>query len=165
MIRAVYPGSFDPLHNGHIDIIRRASRIFDHITVAVADNRLKPNAFLEVEERLAVVRESIEGMPRVEAATFEGLLVDFCRRVDARVIVKGLRAISDFEFELQQAHLNRQMNPGVETCFIMTATRWSYVASTRVKEIAQLGADVAKLVPRASLARIEARFGPPGPRG
>jgi pantetheine-phosphate adenylyltransferase len=80
MIRAVYPGSFDPLHNGHIDIIRRASRIFDHITVAVANNRQKPNAFLEIDERLAVVRESIEGMPRVEAATFEGLLVDFCRR-------------------------------------------------------------------------------------
>jgi pantetheine-phosphate adenylyltransferase len=164
MIHAVYPGSFDPLHNGHVDVIRRASRIFDRITVAVAFNRGKPNGFLDIDERLAVVRETIDGMPHVEAATFEGLLVDFCRQVDARVIVKGLRAISDYEFELQQAHLNRQMNPNVETCFIMTATRWSYVASTRVKEIAQLGADVHKLVPKASLARLEARFGPPRPR-
>jgi len=164
MIHAVYPGSFDPLHNGHVDVIRRASRIFDHLTVAVLHNPQKPNTLLGIEERLAIVRESTDGMAGVDAAMFDGLLVDFCRRIDARVIVKGLRAISDFEFELQQAHLNRQMNPNVETCFIMTATRWSYVASTRVKEIAQLGADVSKLVPRASLTRIEARFGRPTPR-
>jgi len=165
MIRAVYPGSFDPLHNGHLDLIRRASRVFDHLTVAVLHNRQKPHTLFGIEERLDMLRASIEGLPNVEAAMFEGLLVDFCQAIEARVIVKGLRVISDFETELQQAHLNRQMNPDVETCFVMTATRWSYVSSTRVKEIAQLGADVAKLVPRATLARLEARFGPPGPRG
>jgi pantetheine-phosphate adenylyltransferase len=165
MIRAVYPGSFDPLHNGHLDLIRRASRVFDHLTVAVLHNRQKPHTLFDIEERLEMLRASIDGLPNVEAAMFEGLLVDFCQRIEARVIVKGLRVISDFETELQQAHLNRQMNPDVETCFVMTATRWSYVSSTRVKEIAQLGADVAKLVPRATLARLEARFGPPGPRG
>jgi len=165
MIRAVYPGSFDPLHNGHLDVIRRASRVFDHLTVAVLHNRQKSRTLFDIEERLDLLRESTEGMANVEAAMFDGLLVDFCQRIGARVIVKGLRVISDFETELQQAHLNRQMNPAVETCFVMTATRWSYVSSTRVKEIAQLGADVSKLVPRATLARFEERFGPPGSRG
>ena len=161
MIRAVYPGSFDPVHNGHLDVIRRASRVFDHLTVAVLHNRQKSRTLFDVEERVGLLRASIDGMANVEAAMFEGLLVDFCRRIDARVIVKGLRVISDFETELQQAHLNRQMHPGVETFFVMTATRWSYVSSTRVKEIAELGADVSKLVPRATLEALEARFGPP----
>lgn len=159
MAHAVYPGSFDPLHNGHLDVIKRAGRIFDRLTVAVAHNAEKSRALFPVEERIAMITEATEGLPMVEVATFDGLLVDFCRRVDAPVIVKGLRAISDFETELQMAHLNRQMHPGVETCFVMTATRWSYVSSTRVKEIAQLGADVAKLVPRPSLQRLDARFG------
>ena len=160
MIRAVYPGSFDPLHNGHLDVIKRSARIFDHLTVAVLHNPLKPNTLFDIEERLAIVREAIDGLPNVEAAMFQGLLVDFCRQSGARVIVRGLRAISDYEAELQVAHLNRQMNPAVETLFVMTATRWSFVSSTRIKEIAQLGADVGKLVPKASLDRLEARFGP-----
>jgi pantetheine-phosphate adenylyltransferase len=160
MIRAVYPGSFDPLHNGHLDVIKRSARIFDQVTVAVLHNRLKPNTLFDIEERLAIVRESIDGLHNVEAAKFEGLLVDFCRQDGARVIVRGLRAISDYEAELQVAHLNRQMNPAVETLFVMTATRWSFVSSTRIKEIAELGASVSKLVPKASLDRLEARFGP-----
>jgi len=160
MIRAVYPGSFDPLHNGHLDVIKRSARIFDHLTVAVLHNRLKPNTLFDIEERLAIVRESIDGLHNVEAAAFEGLLVDFCRQDGARVIVRGLRAISDYEAELQVAHLNRQMNPAVETLFVMTATRWSFVSSTRIKEIAGLGASVSKLVPKPSLDRLEARFGP-----
>lgn len=158
MVHAVYPGSFDPLHNGHVDVIRRASRIFERLTVAVAYNSEKPHTLFDVAERVAMIEEAIAGTEGVQVATFEGLLVDFCRRVDAPVIVKGLRVISDFEYELQMAHLNRQMHPGVETCFIMTATRWSYVSSTRVKEIARLGADVTKLVPRATLQRLDARF-------
>jgi len=158
MVRAVYPGSFDPLHNGHVDVIRRASRLFDHLTVAVAHNPLKDNGLFTGEERVAIVRETIVGHPTVEVATFQGLLVDFMRDVGATVIVKGLRAISDFEYELQMAHLNRQMNPDVETLFVMTATRWSYVSSTRVREIAKLGADVTKLVPPATLRRLHARF-------
>lgn len=159
MVRAVYPGSFDPLHNGHVDVIRRAARLFEHLTVAVAHNPLKDNGLFKVDDRVAIVRETVSGMPNVDVATFEGLLVEFMRGERANVIVKGLRAISDFEYELQMAHLNRQMNPGVETLFVMTATRWSYVSSTRVREIAKLGADVAKLVPPATLRRLRTRFG------
>lgn len=159
MVHAVYPGSFDPLHNGHLDVIKRAGKLFGRLTVAVLHNAEKPHTLFGIDERLAMLRDATEGLANVHVATFGGLLVDFCRSVDARVIVKGLRAISDFETELQQAHLNRQMHPGVETCFVMTATRWSYVSSTRVKEIARLGADVGKLVPRASLAALDARFG------
>ena len=161
MIRAVYPGSFDPLHNGHLDVIQRAARIFDHLTVAVLHNPLKPTTLFDIEERLAIARASVDGLKNVEAAMFEGLLVEFCRQSGSRVIVRGLRAISDYEAELQVAHLNRQMNPAVETLFVMTATRWSFVSSTRIKEIAQLGASVDKLVPTASLDRLVARFGAP----
>jgi pantetheine-phosphate adenylyltransferase len=158
MIHAVYPGSFDPLHNGHLDVIRRAARIFDRLTVAVLHNPLKPNTLFGIEERLAIVREATAGIDHVQTAMFEGLLVDFCRQQGAHVIVRGLRAISDYEAELQVAHLNRQMNPDVETLFVMTATRWSYLSSTRVKEIASLGADVSTLVPEATLKRLDARF-------
>jgi pantetheine-phosphate adenylyltransferase len=158
MVRAVYPGSFDPLHNGHVDVIRRAARLFDHLTVTVAYNPLKDDGLFTIDERVAIVRETVAGMANVEVATFQGLLVEFMRSARANVIVKGLRAISDFEYELQMAHLNRQMNPAVETLFVMTATRWSYVSSTRVREIAKLGADVAKLVPPATLRRVRARF-------
>ena len=158
MVHAVYPGSFDPLHNGHVDVIRRANRLFDRLTVAVIHNPLKSNGLFDLEERVAIARETIAGMERVEVATFDGLLVGFMRDVGANVIVKGLRAISDFEYELQMAHLNRQMNPDVETLFVMTATRWSYVSSTRVREIAMLGADVTKLVPPATLRRLHERF-------
>jgi len=161
MIRAVYPGSFDPLHHGHLDVITRASHIFDHLTVAVLHNRQKSATLFSIEERLAILRESTAGFANVETAMFEGLLVDFCRLSGASVIVRGLRAISDYESELQVAHLNRQMNPEVETLFVMTATRWSFLSSTRVKEISELGADVSRLVPEPSLRRLEARFGPP----
>ncbi len=161
MIRAVYPGSFDPLHNGHLDVITRGARIFDHLTVAVLHNPLKPITVFGIEERLGIVRDAIGGLPNVEASMFEGLLVDFCRQTGARVILRGLRAISDYESELQVAHLNRQMLPGVETLFVMTATRWSFVSSTRIKEIAELGADVRKLVPDASYERLVERFGAP----
>lgn len=158
MVHAVYPGSFDPMHNGHVDVIRRANRLFERLTVAVIHNPLKTNGLFDLEERVAIARETVAGMERVEVATFDGLLVAFMREVRANVIVKGLRAISDFEYELQMAHLNRQMNPEVETLFVMTATRWSYVSSTRVREIAMLGADVTKLVPPATLRRLHQRF-------
>jgi pantetheine-phosphate adenylyltransferase len=161
MIRAVYPGSFDPLHHGHLDVIARASHIFDHLTVAVLHNPLKPRTLFSIEERLAILRESTGAYANVEISAFQGLLVDFCRLSRANVIVRGLRAISDYESELQVAHLNRQMNPEVETLFVMTATRWSFLSSTRVKDISELGADVSRLVPEASLRRLEARFGPP----
>lgn len=161
MVRAVYPGSFDPLHNGHVDVIRRAAGIFGDLTVAVLHNPAKSDSLFTTEERLDIIREVADGIKGVSVDSFDGLLADYTRSVGAAVIVKGLRAISDFEYELQMAHLNRQLNPAVETTFIMTATRWSYVSSTRVKEIARYGADVAKLVPRATLRRLNERFGPP----
>jgi pantetheine-phosphate adenylyltransferase len=158
MTHAVYPGSFDPLHNGHLDVIRRAARIYDRLTVAVLDNPLKENKLFSIDERLAILEETIEGMTNVDADRFEGLLAEYVRGRKASVIVKSLRAISDFETELQMAHLNRQLNPDAETTFIMTATRWSYVSSTRIREIARYGADISKLVPRASLRRLQERF-------
>src|SRR5690554_701358 len=158
MVHAVYPGSFDPLHNGHVDIIRRAAGIYDKLTVAVLDNPLKSGSLLSTQERVGIIEEVVAGMKDVAVDSFDGLLAEYAGNIGAKVIVKGLRAISDFEYELQMAHLNRQLNPNVETTFIMTATRWSYVSSSRVKEIAQYGADVSKLVPRATLLKLKERF-------
>lgn len=158
MVHAVYPGSFDPLHNGHLDIIRRASSIYDHLTVAVIPNPLKQTKTFTVEERRAIVEATVKDMTNVSVDQFHGLLANYMDTIGARVIVKGLRAISDFESELEMAHLNRQLNRKVETTFIMTATRWSFVSSSRIKEIARLGADVSKLVPKASLEVLREKF-------
>ncbi|HZW99179.1 MAG TPA: pantetheine-phosphate adenylyltransferase [Trueperaceae bacterium] len=158
MVHAVYPGSFDPLHNGHVDIIRRAAGIYDKLTVAVLDNPLKSGSLLSTQERVGIIEEVVAGMKDVAVDSFDGLLAVYAGNIGAKVIVKGLRAISDFEYELQMAHLNRQLNPNVETTFIMTATRWSYVSSSRVKEIAKYGADVSKLVPRPTLQVLKERF-------
>ena len=157
MIHAVYPGSFDPLHNGHLDVIRRAVRIYGRLTVAVLNNPGKRDQMFNNAERVAIIKDAVQGMDNVDVQSFDGLLAEYMRLLGADVIVKGLRAISDFEYELQMAHLNRQMNPKAETTFIMTATRWSYLSSTRVKELARYGADVSKLVPRATLEALANR--------
>ena len=157
MVHAVYPGSFDPLHNGHLDIIYRASKIYDHLTVAVLNNSLKKQLF-SIEERLTLVQAATKDMSNVSTDQFEGLLANYLTQKKANVIVRGLRAISDFEYELQMAHLNRQLNSEAETTFIMTAARWSFLSSTNIKELAYYSGDVSKLVPNATLEALKAKL-------
>lgn len=151
MARAVFPGSFDPLHNGHLDAIRRASRLFDRLTVAVVNNPLKRSSLFSLEERLTILEEVLVGLEGVEADAFDGLLVEYLRRIGSQVIIKSLRGLSDLETEVQMAHLNCYLSAEVETTFIVTAPRWSYLSSTRVKELASFGADVSGMVPEPSL--------------
>ncbi len=155
---AVYPGSFDPITSGHLDVVRRAASLFDRVVVAVLVNPRK-DALLPAEERISIIRDSLDeaGDPevtgRIEVAGFEGLTVEFCRSVGARTIVRGLRAISDFEAEIQLAHNNRRLAPEIDTLFFMTAIEHGYVSSSLVKEIARFGGDVADMVPpRAAVA-------------
>ncbi len=157
MVHAVYPGSFDPLHNGHLDIIYRASKIYDHLTVAVLNNSLKKQLF-NIEERLAIVQAVTKDISNVSTDQFEGLLANYLTQKKANVIVRGLRAISDFEYELQMAHLNRQLNAEAETTFIMTAATWSFLSSTNIKELAHYNGDVSKLVPTATLEALKAKL-------
>lgn len=150
---AVYPGSFDPLTSGHVDIIRRGARLFDRIVVAILLNVEKAPLFTPAE-RVALIREVFRDTPTVEADTFEGLLVDYARAKRASVIVRGLRAVSDFEYEMQMALMNRHLYPDVETVFMMPAEQYTYVSSRLVKEVASLGGSVSGLVPDAVEARL-----------
>ncbi len=143
---AIYPGSFDPLTNGHVDIIRRGARLFDRIVVGVLLNIEKAPLFT-VAERVALARDVFRETANVEVDTFDGLLVDYARRKRATVIVRGLRAISDFEYEMQMALMNRRLNPEVETVFMMPAEPYTYVSSRLVKEVVALGGSVTGLVP------------------
>lgn len=158
MTTAIYPGSFDPITLGHIDVIGRAATIFDKLVVAVLVNP-KKSPRLDLEERIATIREAIdEELPevadRIEVDGFDGLTVDYARKVDARFIVRGLRAVSDFESELQMAHTNRKLHPGVDTVFLMTSLEHAYLSSTLVKEIASFGGDVSQMVPAAAARRL-----------
>jgi len=150
---AIYPGSFDPLTNGHVDIIRRGARLFDRIIIAVLINLEKAPLFT-VPERVEIAREAFIGNANVEVDTFDGLLVDYARKRRAGVIVRGLRAVSDFEFEMQMALMNRKLNPEVETVFMMPAEPYTYVSSRLVKEVVALGGSVTKLVPELVEARL-----------
>ncbi len=150
---AIYPGSFDPLTNGHVDIIQRGSRMFDRIVIAILLNVEKSPLFT-VAERVDIAREVFADNPKVEVDTFDGLLVDYARRRNAGVIVRGLRAISDFEYEMQMALMNRHLNPNVETVFMMPAEPYTYVSSRLVKEVAALGGSVTNLVPRLVEERL-----------
>jgi pantetheine-phosphate adenylyltransferase len=150
---AVYPGTFDPLTNGHVDIILRGARLFDRIIVAMLVNPEKSPLF-SVEERVEIAREVFGSQPKVEVDTFDGLLVDYARRKRASVIVRGLRAVSDFEYELQMALMNRRLNPELETVFMMPAETYTYLSSRLVKEVFALGGDVRGLVPEAVYARL-----------
>ena len=143
---AVFPGSFDPLTNGHLDLVERALAVFDRVRLAILQNSEKQPLF-SVEERLALLRAALGGRPRVELDTFSGLLVDYARKAGASVIIRGIRAVSDFEYEFQMALMNRQLEPRIETVFMMPAGRYTYVSSRLVKEVARLGGRVSELVP------------------
>jgi pantetheine-phosphate adenylyltransferase len=155
---AVYPGSFDPITNGHLDIVERAANVFDTLIVAVLANPKKA-PLLSVDQRIEVIREALgdTGAPaeRVEVAAFDGLTVDFAKQHDATAIVRGLRAISDFETEMQLAHNNRVLAPDIDTVFFMTSAANSYVSSSLVKEIASFGGDVSRMVPRAARTALD----------
>jgi pantetheine-phosphate adenylyltransferase len=154
---AVYPGSFDPLTNGHLDIIHRATRLFDRVLVAVLENEGKAPLF-SVAERMELTSRSIEGLDGVEVHSFSGLLVDFMRRMNATVVVRGIRAVSDYEYELQMALMNRELHSEVETIFMIPAVEYTFVASRLVKEVFRLGGDISHLVPAPVLDALRARL-------
>ncbi|MBI4862875.1 MAG: pantetheine-phosphate adenylyltransferase [Candidatus Riflebacteria bacterium] len=157
---AVYPGSFDPLTLGHVDIIDRASRLFSDVVVALSETTRTKRFSFSTEERLAMIERVIDPYPNVKVVSFGGLLTHFARSIRATVLIRGLRAISDFEYEFQMASMNHTLAPDVETVFMMTATKYSYLSSSIVKEIASLGGNIAHLVPDAIHDQIVGRLGP-----
>jgi pantetheine-phosphate adenylyltransferase len=160
MRTVIYPGSFDPFHNGHLDVVRRAARIFDRVVVAVALNEAKKPLFA-FEERHRLVRASIEDLKNVEAESFDGLLVDYVVRRGACAVLRGLRAVSDFEFEFQLALMNRKLNEQVETLFMTPKDTFTFVSSRLVKEIARLGGDVTPFVPPVVVEALRAKLTAP----
>jgi pantetheine-phosphate adenylyltransferase len=155
---AVYPGSFDPLTNGHVDIILRGARLFDRIVIAILVNAEKSPLFT-MEERVEIARDVFRDLPNVEVDTFAGLLVDYVERRKAQVIVRGLRAVSDFEFEFQMALMNRHLEPTLETVFMMPAEQYTYLSSRLIKEVFSLGGEVRGLVPPSVEARMLEKTG------
>lgn len=158
MRRAIYPGSFDPVTNGHLDVIERARKLFDEIIVAVAYNEEK-RALFSLEQRLQLLNESIGKMEKVRIAQFDGLLVDFAVAQKATALIRGLRAVSDFEFEFQMALMNRKLEAAVETIFLMPKEEYSYLSSRIIKEIARLGGDVSSFVPPTVVRALRRKFG------
>lgn len=145
MKKAIYPGSFDPVTRGHLDIIERASRLFDHLVIGVLVNKAKTPLF-SVEERVQMIQEAVKDLPNVEVQSFGGLTVDFARQCEANAVVRGLRAITDFEYELQIAQLNRVMNHEIDTVFLTTSLEYAYLSSSSVKEVAAYGGDISRFV-------------------
>ncbi|MEO8431987.1 MAG: pantetheine-phosphate adenylyltransferase [Acidobacteriota bacterium] len=154
---ALYPGSFDPLTNGHLDILSRARRLADRVVVAILENDVK-TPFFSVAERIEMIREIVGDDPSTPVHSFKGLLVDFARETGATLLVRGLRAVSDYEYELQMALMNRRLAPSIETVFLMAKEEYSYVSSRLVKEVARLGADVSGLVPEPVRRRLIGKF-------
>ena len=157
MKRALYPGSFDPVTNGHVDIILRSSKIVDKLIVGVLNNSAKKSLF-SVEERVSMLKELTKDLPNVEVTSFDGLLVDYMREIDASIIVRGLRAVTDFEYELQIAQTNHIENTDIETIFLTTNLQYSYLSSTIVKEFASYGGDISKFVPEQFVDRIYEKY-------
>jgi pantetheine-phosphate adenylyltransferase len=164
MVTAVYPGTFDPLTRGHEDLVRRASGLFDTLVVGVADSKNK-QPFFTLEERITIANEVLGHYPNVRVEGFSGLLKDFVRKVDARIILRGLRAVSDFEYEFQMAGMNRYLLPDVETMFLTPSDQYQFISGTIVREIAQFGGDVSKFVfpsvDRWLQAKVQAELNPP----
>jgi len=155
---AVYPGSFDPITNGHLDLIQRALRIFDHIIVAVATNAFKQSLFT-IEERMEMIRESLKDHPQITIDSFAGLLVNYAKRQKARAVLRGLRAVTDFEYEFQLAMMNRRLEPEVETVFLMTGLRWVFLSSSILKEAAFHGGNIEGMVPEIVIKKLREKFG------
>jgi pantetheine-phosphate adenylyltransferase len=159
---AVYPGSFDPITNGHVDLVRRSLEVFEQVVVAVAHNRSKDTGLFPPEERVEMIREVFTDLgSRVIVDQFEGLLVDYAEKMNSRVVIRGLRAVSDFEYEFQMAMMNSKLKPRIETLFMMTGESYFYINSRTVKEVASLGGNIAGLVPRVVLERLKQKFGGP----
>jgi pantetheine-phosphate adenylyltransferase len=157
MRRAIYPGSFDPVTNGHLDVVERARKLFDEVIVAVAHNDEK-QPFFTLEERLDFLRQTVGKFDSVRVAQFEGLLVEFAVKEKASAVIRGLRAVSDFEFEFQMALMNRKLEGAVETIFLMPKEEYTYLSSRLVREIARLGGDVSKFVPAMVAAALKKKF-------
>lgn len=157
MLRAIYPGSFDPVTFGHIDIIRRSASMVDELIVGVLNNNAKIPLF-SVEERVRMLEKVLKDMPNVKCIPFEGLLVDFAHETGARMVIRGLRAITDFEYELQMAQTNHKLRPDVETVFLTTSLEYSYLSSTTVKEVAAFGGDISQFVPEYVAGRIKEKM-------
>ncbi len=155
-VRAIFPGSFDPITNGHLDVVKRAVRLFDELVIAVGRSPIK-NQLFTPEERVEMIAELIEGMPAVSVESFEGLTVEYAARRDASVILRGLRSLTDVQYEFQLAMTNRAV-AGIETVFIMTSEQYGFTSSTLIREIASLGGDLSNLIPAGVQRRLEGRF-------
>jgi pantetheine-phosphate adenylyltransferase len=157
-VRALYPGTFDPPTNGHVDLIQRGSKLFEHLTVAILKNPVK-NPLFTLEERVEMLAEATQSLDNVSVATFDGLMVDFARELGAMAVLRGIRAISDYEHEFQMALMNRRLAPDIETVFLQPAGRYSFISSRMLKEVFSFGGDVTGLVPPNVLKRLRGRIG------
>ena len=156
-VKALYPGTFDPPTNGHVDLIQRGSKLFEHLTVGILMNPIK-NPLFTVEERVEMLSEATRSMDNVSVATFDGLMVDFARQLGAMAVLRGIRAISDYEHEFQMALMNRRLAPEIETVFLQPAGRYSFISSRMLKEVFSFGGDVSGLVPPNVLKRLRGRI-------
>jgi pantetheine-phosphate adenylyltransferase len=155
---AIYPASFDPITNGHLDVIDRSLRLFDRLIIGVAYNVEKKGAFSR-DERIAMVAESVRGRGNIEIDVIEGLLVDYARRRGARIVIRGLRGLSDFEYEFEMALMNKHMYPDLETVFLVSDEKWFYLSASRMRELASFGADIREFVPPNVVERLREKFG------